>query len=308
MIIDFCSYINLSMINYLDMITVKLLLWIIAYTVGIVRFSITSIILIKNRKIQDIWELLFFIVFTALLISLANIETMFTLNNKGSSIFSMIAMYSCSLLILTLPVHVHYTINELRGLKFRNRLFSVISFICIILLTIYFAVRSDILYAISSIVTYSLMTISVSYSMILLILDDRKKPWKDKYKLPIIALIIIPGMMFIDLILLKREYFIMFPIFYIMINSFKMGERILQLNISNADKGLCEKKMDAFSLTKREREVTKLLLTGMTYYQIADNLCISLPTVKTHVFRIYAKTNSHSKMDLLKLYGNNFSI
>ncbi len=51
-------------------------------------------------------------------------------------------------------------------------------------------------------------------------------------------------------------------------------------------------------LSEREQEVALLLLQGLKYKEIADRLCISLDTVKTHVSRIYRKTSTTSKADL----------
>ena len=54
----------------------------------------------------------------------------------------------------------------------------------------------------------------------------------------------------------------------------------------------------AHELSVREREVLLLLGEGLRYKQIAEKLCISLDTVKTHVSRIYRKTSAAGKTDL----------
>jgi DNA-binding CsgD family transcriptional regulator len=51
-------------------------------------------------------------------------------------------------------------------------------------------------------------------------------------------------------------------------------------------------------LSVREREVLLLLRDGLRYKQIAERLCISLDTVKTHVSRIYRKTSAAGRTDL----------
>ena len=42
-------------------------------------------------------------------------------------------------------------------------------------------------------------------------------------------------------------------------------------------------------LTAREREITDLVAQGLSNRQIAENLCISLHTVRTYLKRIYYK-------------------
>jgi DNA-binding CsgD family transcriptional regulator len=53
-------------------------------------------------------------------------------------------------------------------------------------------------------------------------------------------------------------------------------------------------------LSQREQEIASLLVTGLSYKEIAGKLYISLATVKTHVMRIYQKTGSKTRMDLLR--------
>ncbi|MBU1101167.1 MAG: LuxR C-terminal-related transcriptional regulator [Bacteroidetes bacterium] len=56
-----------------------------------------------------------------------------------------------------------------------------------------------------------------------------------------------------------------------------------------------------YKITKREMEVVRLLLRGMSYEQIAGQLFITLETVKTHVNNIYKKSDVNSKIDLSNL-------
>jgi DNA-binding CsgD family transcriptional regulator len=53
-----------------------------------------------------------------------------------------------------------------------------------------------------------------------------------------------------------------------------------------------------FGLSPREREVAALLAEGLRYEEIAARLFISAKTVKTHVHRLYEKTESRNRMEL----------
>jgi DNA-binding NarL/FixJ family response regulator len=49
-------------------------------------------------------------------------------------------------------------------------------------------------------------------------------------------------------------------------------------------------------LTPREKEILLMIAAGSTNSDIADKLCISPSTVKTHVYNIYRKTKSPNRM------------
>lgn len=57
-------------------------------------------------------------------------------------------------------------------------------------------------------------------------------------------------------------------------------------------------------LTERENQIVALLLKGMTYKMIAEELFLSENTVKTHIKNIYSKLNINSKSELIKLISD----
>ena len=60
----------------------------------------------------------------------------------------------------------------------------------------------------------------------------------------------------------------------------------------------CGELAEEYGLTSRELEVLQQLATGMTKDQIAEALCISPTTAKTHIRNIYAKLDVHSQREL----------
>ncbi|MEC4183998.1 LuxR C-terminal-related transcriptional regulator [Adlercreutzia sp. R21] len=60
-------------------------------------------------------------------------------------------------------------------------------------------------------------------------------------------------------------------------------------------------------LTARETDVLELLTRGRSSTFIAEELCLSPNTVRTHISRIYAKCDVHSKQELLTLAQNHES-
>lgn len=55
-------------------------------------------------------------------------------------------------------------------------------------------------------------------------------------------------------------------------------------------------------LTAREQEVMKLLQKGYTNKQVADTLCVSLSTVKTHLINIFSKLQVNNRIEAITKY------
>ena len=56
-----------------------------------------------------------------------------------------------------------------------------------------------------------------------------------------------------------------------------------------------------YRITKREKEIVEHICLGKTNQQIADELFISLQTVKDHTHRIYSKIGINSRMKLVQM-------
>lgn len=55
-------------------------------------------------------------------------------------------------------------------------------------------------------------------------------------------------------------------------------------------------------LSQREVEILRLLAAGHAYKQIADDLSISINTIRTHIKRIYEKLHVHSRTEAIRLF------
>lgn len=84
-----------------------------------------------------------------------------------------------------------------------------------------------------------------------------------------------------------------------------IAHKILQLvqnnPISLPQKNVTEKEKTPFNLTEREQEILKLLIHGMQYKEIGNQLQISPNTAKKHVLNIYSKLHVNSKAQALSL-------
>ena len=54
----------------------------------------------------------------------------------------------------------------------------------------------------------------------------------------------------------------------------------------------------ADALTQREREVIEFVAQGLRNQEICDRLWLSMPTVKTHIGNLMAKTHSRDRVQL----------
>lgn len=72
---------------------------------------------------------------------------------------------------------------------------------------------------------------------------------------------------------------------------------IQNINVTQESKNLIEEKLKP--LTKREREVAKLIQDGHTNQEIADITSITLRTVKAHTSSIYEKMNVKDRVALV---------
>ncbi len=56
-----------------------------------------------------------------------------------------------------------------------------------------------------------------------------------------------------------------------------------------------------YQLTKRQTEILEQLSSGRNYHQIAENLFISLGTVRKHIENIYEKLQVYNKVEAVQL-------
>ncbi len=70
-------------------------------------------------------------------------------------------------------------------------------------------------------------------------------------------------------------------------------------------KGTISKKfIDEFRITKRENELISLITTGLSNQEIADELSISINTVKTYLYNLFQKTSVKNRTSLINLINN----
>jgi DNA-binding NarL/FixJ family response regulator len=84
-----------------------------------------------------------------------------------------------------------------------------------------------------------------------------------------------------------------------------IAHKILQLvqnnKITLSQKPVPVKEKTLFNLTEREQEILKLLVQGLLYKEIGNELQISTNTAKKHVMNIYSKLHVNNKIQAMTL-------
>ena len=95
-----------------------------------------------------------------------------------------------------------------------------------------------------------------------------------------------------------------FPIGFLLYLAFtllalhKVYDDLQRLSLVNKTVDPQKQHFKNYGLTEREEEIARLLVQGITYQCISEQLFISLPTVKTHASNIYKKCNVKTRHKL----------
>lgn len=94
------------------------------------------------------------------------------------------------------------------------------------------------------------------------------------------------------------------PLIFILMAGSKLWDDVQRLSLFATHKvTIQEQNLENYAFTKREKEVVVLLVSGKTYKQIAEQLFISIPTVKSHAYNIYKKCNINNRFELISLFS-----
>ena len=280
---------------------IKLTLWIIAYTLGIARLSLAVMLLVKKRTAGDFWKLAFLISFAMCIISLSNMETV-RQSGMNSSFFGLLATFSSACITITLPNYIVRATGRTRLYGITAVLSISAGALSIVLVVLRMILGNSQGPDVSFIVTIALMIAAISYSMILL--GRITKPGIYGKAMAVFVFVMIPLMLYFDFFLVRNESFLVLPFMYLGINILMIWDEAGEFKEAADAAFLDAEKMAAAGLSLREQEVAALLVSGYTYQKIADELFISLQTVKSHATKIYAKAGAGNKMELLRKLGS----
>lgn len=232
--------------------------------------------------------------------------------------FRFIKMIAGSSFIATLPFFINRFLNPEKKLKFVNITFLALYIVLVVFdFHLYFTdlIIIKSLVFIRNTLWSSAITAAILYTFILFILLNKNIQIKEiKYFfiiVLIVASIVIPIFIFNNVLNLSifsgiiPSSFDIRPLFFIIWHFFNIiyfAKYLFRLSQQQQFGLPNDSDLDRYVFTKREKQVLLLLLHGESYNSICEKLFISLPTVKSHVYSIYKKTNMKNRISLLHFF------
>ena len=294
------------------------LYWFAAYSIGLITIVLSVIFYKKNPAKENSSRILVLAGFACAvipqsLIMLASVSGLLWEIQSSAftvviAVLALISQWGVCLLIFAVPKFVLSRLNSLQNEKrARILLFSFLSLAAVLSLdaALFLLPVPGPFGIISPWITtgiWVLFTASILYTLTLLL--KKGSSLKEKKELLISLLFCAGGILLIvfQWIFVSSEYFsfIILPGFYLSIHIFILTFLIpsfLRVPSQDAKWNILKEK----GISTREEEVIRLLIKGLSYKEIAGELFISLPTVQSHVGRIYRKTGVNSKIELKNL-------
>ncbi len=288
----------------------KIILLILAYSLGIATLIVQVICFLKDLEYK---ETIFFTIVFLLLIIASTIQGLVKTEN---SILFNIQDLAINVLTVVFAISIPINIHKERVDSFRKTRNGVVITIGTIIIALVILLRS----LNQSVLTIWFVSVhlflSVIYSMFFLLFTKpgaliQTRDKSERLLAFIVLIIMIVSFVLIvvnykvfTLKLLQQNGGIILAIICIILSVSKIPSDIKKLVQTEKAISTDENKLAKFGITQREQEVLQLLVTGKTYKEIATELFISLPTVKTHVSNIYAKAKVRNRLELSNLISS----
>jgi DNA-binding CsgD family transcriptional regulator len=285
----------------------KIIFLILAYSLGIATLIVQIICYLQDLEYK---ETIFFTMVFLLLIIASTIQGL--VKTENSLLFEIQALVINLLTVvfaISIPVNIHKErVDAFR--KTRNVFVIAMGTIIISLVIVLHSLNESVL----TILFVSVhLFLSVIYSMFFLLftkpgvlIQTREK--SERLLAFIVLIIMMVSFVFIvvnskvfSLRLLQQNGGVILAVICIILSVSKIPGDIKKLVQTEKTISTDENKLAKLGITQREQEVLQLLVTGKTYREIATELFISLPTVKTHVSHIYSKAKVRNRLELSNL-------
>jgi DNA-binding CsgD family transcriptional regulator len=289
----------------------RILYWGIAYTTGIVCATGFFLIYLKKRDKSALKLLAFLLAFGFSLVCLSIMEA-FAESPVYSSIAGQLALVGASIIPITFPAFA-LGLDETKR-RHRTALALKLAGIALAALNIAaFFIFSNFMARLIQVTTF--ITLGASIFIGMTWITRGSIGWDAKSGPAFMGSLFIFFSVMLVLDLFRGLFpplkiigwrYIILPGFYAYLNVFLLYSHIhlwmdLPEHESPPEAPGDGKLIERYGISKRELEVLALLARGRTYLEIADGLCVSLATVKSHVTHLLDKTNTRNKVELINL-------
>jgi DNA-binding CsgD family transcriptional regulator len=316
------------MIRQLFMLRHFLLLYFFIFIlIGVISLAITSGVYFKSRDRLLKYFLYFYIAFSIDLIISAILLYTSTNVTENFPIWSDILDYIAEIIhyifIFTIPLFAH-EICKVPDRKIRNRIFAGVTVFLILNFHYFeFVIADKNLHKLGDYIEDGVFIAILIYVSVTTVYYHKNiSPNIRKYlskKIMVLMGICIIGVIVIDILpndipsiifpqLLYGGFGLIF-LFYVIRYHFLPDEYIAVSSKDDKEIDVSQDTFfDSYQISPREREIADFILKGYKSRHIADELCIALSTVKTHIRNIYPKFGVSSRIEFLLLYNNAQSV
>jgi len=285
----------------------KIVLLTIAYSLGIATLIVQIICYLKELEYKE--TIIFSIAFLLLIVT-STIQSIVKTDDFKILQFQELAINLLTVLFsISIPINIHKERAD-KYRNIRNRIVIIIG----VMVAIFTALFHSFNYPILTVIVISIhLFLSVVYSMFFVLFTKPESLIQFREKSERLIALMVLVIMTISLVfvivnaenisskLMQQNGGIILAIICIILSANKIPGDIKKFIHKETIVATNESKINMLGITQREHEVLLLLITGKTYKEIAADLFISLPTVKTHVSNIYSKAQVRNRLELSNL-------
>lgn len=234
-------------------------------------------------------------------------------------LLNIVEYLAAGIILYFLPLSI-YELTEREWTNRKKNIFKLLALFQAFLLVLYYATAYQ---SVVTILASGLLFLVIFYSVGFLLISF--KEMKSEYTKKVLKLFMVTTILFLPYMYLDTRIeqiaalnklfpygLLSVPAFYLIWNvlSIYFGVKYFKSHISAAKNLQNEKTIietedkrqqffERFNITNREKEIILLLIEGYSYNQLAEELIISMTTVKTHIHNIYKKVGVKNKIELI---------
>jgi DNA-binding CsgD family transcriptional regulator len=297
--------------SYTDpsMTLLRILYWGLSYSVGLIC---TTAVFLRYIQAHDTYALKlagYLVPFGLALASLSLMEA-FPLGSFANHFFGQLALVGASLVIVTFPSYA-LCFDDIRS---RRRIASVLRFCGVVLavLNLLSLFLPPFLMACIRFLTFGVLGATIFIGMSWMSRGERLLHKKHHHAWMASLFVFFALVVVLDFF---REFipglkgtelrYVVLPAFYAYLNIFLLHSHVTLWSRQITEHATAVvptvETLKRYGVSSRETEVLSHLSRGRTYGEIADVLCVSMATIKTHLSHLYEKTGTRNKVELINL-------